>query len=37
MRLRDLVEATSAEAKSVRGEVESRIAELAVASQASVS
>ena len=36
-RVRDLVEATSAEAKSVRGEVESRIAELAAASQASAS
>ena len=32
-RVRDLVEATAAEAKSVRGEVESRIAELAAASR----
>ena len=36
-RVRDLVEATSAEAKSVRDEVESRIADLAAASQASAS
>ena len=36
-RVRDLVEATSAEAKSVRGEVESRIADLAAASQANAS
>ena len=36
-RVRELVEATSAEAKSVRGEVESRIADLAAASQASAS
>ena len=36
-RVRNLVEATSAEAKSVRGEVESHIAELAAASQASAS
>ena len=35
--VRDLVEATSAEAKSVRGEVESRIADLATASQANAS
>ena len=37
LRVRELVEATSAEAKSVRDEVESRIAELAAASQASAS
>ena len=37
LRVRELVEATSAEAKSVRDEVESRIAEMAAASQASAS